>query len=115
MALFSRGKRNRDQSAETEVEAPAEQQAPDAPAPDAPAPEAVEATDAAAEASVGISVSSFRGVGAAPAEPAEPAPPAGPAPAGQLRMGREVAPPPSETVPGLRDNVLLAEALKALP
>ena len=159
MALFSRGKRNRDQSADAAVERSAEQPTTaasaeepaaaasgDAPtrgtadphAAGAAAPhggdaggaaeaggaggtgEAAQATDAAPEASVGISVSSFRGVGALP-EGADAAPttasdePAATAPTGQLRMGREVAPPPRETVPGLRDNVLLAESLALLP
>ncbi|QIG38478.1 SseB family protein [Microbacterium sp. 4R-513] len=130
MALFSRGKRNRDQSADTDAERPAEPAPAESPAagqaesgtaqtPEASLPSgAAEGTDAAAEASVGISVSSFRGVGAAPVEEA-PAPvrAAAPpnAPLGELRLGREVAPPPRESVPGLRDNVLLAEALGALP
>lgn len=67
-------------------------------------------TDAAA--SVSISVSSFGGLGAAPraTTPAAPA---------RQRLGaraaNEVAPAPSETIPGLRDNVLLREALARVP
>jgi hypothetical protein len=66
-------------------------------------------TDAAA--SVPISVSTFGGLGAtapraATAAPTAPAPrPRGP------RAETQVAPPASETVPGLRDNVLLRDAL----
>src|SRR6478735_7601146 len=145
MALFSRGKRNRDQSADDAVErspeaagpaqaaaepAASEQAAADpaaaAPAAatsaDAAASEATDVTDAAAQASVGISVSSFRGVGAVHTdEPAAAAAaaatdePSATAPTGQLRMGRETAPPARESVPGLRDNVLLAESLALLP
>jgi hypothetical protein len=145
MALFSRGKRNRDQSADDAVERSTEQSAPEQSAPeqsapeqptaqraaapsaaptsaDAPASEATDVTDAAAQASVGISVSSFRGVGAVHTdEPAAAAAaaatdePSATAPTGQLRMGRETAPPARESVPGLRDNVLLAESLALLP
>ena len=116
MALFSRGKRDRDKPADTDVERSAEQPAatgsavPEAPvaepaaAPhETPAGVSEEGTDAAAEASVGISVSSFRGVGAAPPPPTSPA-----------RGARSTAPPATETMPGLRDNVLLEQALGAL-
>lgn len=94
-------------------------------------------------ANVGISVSTFRGVGAAAApgssageQAAAPAPqqvdaarqphgsageqagrpsPPGSAPVATPRgPGPETAPPPTESVPGLRDNVLLREALAAL-
>lgn len=78
-------------------------------------------------ASVGISVSSYGGFGAtsrATAPAAQPAPadaseadasetvPAAPR---RSVLGREVAPPASETVAGLRDNVLLRDALAGLP
>ena len=91
--------------------------APDQPPAGEPAepvePDPVESGDAAslaetdAAASVSVSVSSFQGLGAqgAPARPsAPPKPPAA-----------EDAPPATETVPGLRDNVLVREALAALP
>lgn len=81
------------------------------PAPAAPAvdPDVDEAPDAASEAapeaaaSVGISVSSFQGLGTARPAPQVVTPPP-PAPRAQ-----------AETVPGLRDNVLLRESLAALP
>jgi hypothetical protein len=66
--------------------------------------------DAPAAASVGISLSSFQGVGA-PAPPA--ARPRSVPPAAEPALAE--APPATETVPGLRDNVLLREALRALP
>lgn len=65
-------------------------------------------------ASVTISVSSYQGLGAQaapPAPPAEPvAQPVAPAPPRPAE-----APAPTETIPGLRDNVLLRDALAALP
>ncbi|MFF2487513.1 SseB family protein [Microbacterium sp. NPDC058062] len=98
----------------------AEAATPDAgTAPGAPAEDA--ATDAAA--SVSISVSSFGGLGVSPAasQPVQPAQPREPQadetvpPGPQPRMGvREwmrTAPEQTETVPGLRDNVLLRAAL----
>lgn len=109
MALFSRGKRNRDQSADSEQPAdPTPTPEPEQPAggPDGPASQA---------ASVPISVTSFRGVGAAePGNEAQAAPDAMPAPQPSLQLGRELAPPSREVVPGLRDNALLAEALGGL-
>ncbi|MEU1972180.1 SseB family protein [Microbacterium sp. NPDC019599] len=121
MAIFSRGKRNRDTSLDADVERSADQtdtveptpavptQAPQEPTPADPTPaesaaaDTTEETDAEPAAPVGISVSSFRGVGA-------PAP----QPIRQQQRGREVAPPSTETLPGLRDNVLLAESLGKL-
>lgn len=76
----------------------------------APAADASTAPDADA-ASVSISVSSFGGLGASPARPT-PAP-ARPRPG--ARAANEVAPAPSETIPGLRDNVLLRDALARVP
>lgn len=60
----------------------------------------------APEASVGISVSAFRGVGATSVPPAPAAAPAPTPPA--------ESPAPTETVPGLRDNALLRDALAGL-
>ena len=88
-------------------------------APDAPADEG--ATGAAA--SVSISVSSFGGLGVSPAasqpvQPAEPREPQadetvppGPQPRMGVREWMRTAPEQTETVPGLRDNVLLRAAL----
>ncbi|MDN3495831.1 SseB family protein [Planococcus sp. APC 4015] len=89
MALFSR----RPQPTPDEPDAPSEPVTPDVPVAEPPA----EAT-----ASVGISVSSFQGLGSGPAQ-------AAPAPAAPA------APPVLETVPGLRDNVVLREALAGMP
>ncbi|WP_194409272.1 SseB family protein [Microbacterium cremeum] len=74
------------------------------------APAAASSAEADAAASVSISVSSFGGLGATPAQSAPPAPPRLGA-----RAANEVAPAPSETIPGLRDNVLLREALARVP
>ncbi|MFE5411001.1 SseB family protein [Microbacterium sp. NPDC056569] len=84
------------------------------PAPDAPAEEA-----AADAAGVSISVSSFGGLGVSPpsqpAVPREPkageAVPPGPKPRVGVREWTRTAPEQTETVPGLRDNVLLRAAL----
>jgi hypothetical protein len=54
-------------------------------------------------ASVGISVSNFGGFGSRPATPVSPGEVKPPAP--------ELAPPQTETIPGLRDNVLVRAAL----
>jgi hypothetical protein len=81
------------------------------------------ATDAEADAaaSVSISVSSFGGLGVAPATaqptPAQPAEkageavPPGPRPRLGTREWMRTAPEQTETIPGLRDNVLLRAAL----
>lgn len=96
-------------AADATIEAPASVDAGDPSAVDDAAGTRSEETDAAA--SVSISVSSFGGLGAAPARPTpSPAPPRPGA-----RAANEVAPPPSESIPGLRDNVLLREALARVP
>lgn len=114
MALFSRRKKSED------VEAPQPPVTPAAEDVDVPA-----ATQAAA--SVGISVSSFRGLGAQATEAPVVAPQAAetpdaaaqpePAPTAPRprRQPRAEAPPATKTIPGLRDNVVLREALAALP
>ncbi len=96
MAIF---KRKRDASPPETPEAAAEE-------PEPGQPEQVP-SEADAEASVGISVSSYDGFGARQPSSA-PTPP-------RTRLGPELAPPPSETIPGLRDNVLLRDALAQLP
>lgn len=119
MALFSRGKRDRDKPADTDVERSEEHSEEPAQAEPAEAagaeasPAATQAvTDAAAAASVGISVSAFQGVGAVPPQAAAPQA-ASPQPTPRA-PARSVAPPATETMPGLRDNVLLEQALAAL-
>ena len=111
MALFSRRKKTDDGEPTPGSAAPAEPDAPDEPP-----------TDAAA--AVSISVSPYQGLGAeaAPPAPPEPAPaavpgeaPAAPPPARTRTLGMAEAPPSTETIPGLRDNVVLREALAALP
>lgn len=106
MGIFSRSPRTSSPVPEATA-APAE----DVAVPAAPAPQA-ETTDAAAR--VGISVSTFQGVGAAaPAagEGSEPA--ASAAPAAVTRPAAE-APESREFVPGVRDNALLRAALAEL-
>jgi hypothetical protein len=71
---------------------------------------------AEAAASIGISMSSFRGLGV-PGSPDGPpvAPPAQPQGVKEQRQrGPAEAPAPTETVAGLRDNVLLRDALALL-
>jgi hypothetical protein len=104
MALFSRRKKTDDLEAEVGSVEPV-----------SPPVEADESTDAAA--AVSISVSSYQGLGAqsAPAPPVE-TPVEAPTAAPAVRAPRAAeAPPATETIPGLRDNVVLREALAALP
>lgn len=105
MALFSR--RNKDDAATPATDAPENTDAVDAEAAGA----ADELVAAEATASVGISVSSFRGLGA----DSTPAPAAS---VGEARTARPTpaaeAPAQTETIQGLRDNVLLREALAQL-
>jgi hypothetical protein len=99
MALFSRRK-NSDRPAAPEV--------PDeGGVADAVAPPVEPASDPAA--SVGISLSTFQGVGAS--QPPVPAPDPRP----QARTVPAEAPAPNESLPGVYDNVLLRDALAALP
>lgn len=115
MALFSRGKRGVTDSSAPDADAAERSADPSADVtPDGvPRDETTDGVgenmgDALGEASVGISVSSFRGVGATPA-------PAAPAPEPARQRPPAEAPPQTETVPGLRDNVLVREALAELP
>ncbi|MFG6446592.1 SseB family protein [Microbacterium sp. P07] len=113
MAFFSRRK-NPDRPATADVDGDVDPRGAAARPPSTPPdPEASPA------ASVGISVSAFRGVGAAPESPASNAPPAAPAPnVGGPSRPRTVpaeAPEPTESIPGVHDNVLLRDALAALP
>lgn len=115
MGLFSRKKKTDDQAAaeasteDTTAEAPVDEAA-EAEAPEAPAAPA-EAAGPAPE--VSISVSSFQGLGGS-TPPQQPAKPAGPAPR-ELPLAPAAPPEQLETVPGLRDNALLRDALAALP
>ncbi len=132
MALFSRRpKKPGDQTPASEPSHGDESTAPAevAPAAEPAAPEADVQADAAVEttadaeaetdaaASVSISVSSFAGLGATPtaAQPADEEEAVAAAPDSRPRLGtREwmrTAPEQTETVPGLRDNVLLRDAL----
>lgn len=120
MALFSRRPKS---SAARSSSGPQPDAAPGIVDPEAVEPAAVEPGDAAqagastgdAEApSVSISVSSFTGLGAAGAHPAQPAERPVTRPRPGARAAAEVAPAPSETIPGLRDNVLLCDALARL-
>ena len=111
MALFSRRDKRTDAP---EPDASAE---PDTRESDAQRAEAEEAAarvlDDAAEQvpSVGISVSSFGGLGA-PETRSAPRP--APGEPQHLLRGPEFAPEQSDTVPGLRDNALLRDALASL-
>lgn len=118
MALFSRRPKP---SAESQPDA--EPAVGAAPEPDAAADADARAaggtgdagTDAAAD--VPISVSSFAGLGATTSSvtpEAESAPRPETQPRAGARVSNEVAPAASETVPGLRDNVLLRDALARL-
>ncbi|KDA06424.1 hypothetical protein DC31_08215 [Microbacterium sp. CH12i] len=124
MALFSRRKKTDDVVPESQTSAEA-QAAAEASAPEIPAEPVPQ---------IGISVQAFRGVGAdagpevklpdpnepAPARaattPIQPAPPAAPAPPEKRSLPLAAALPPAETesVPGMKDNVLLRTALAEL-
>jgi len=112
MALFSRRKKSDSDDAsvdrpDTTIE-PGEQPVdPAGPSDAAPAAE----VPAEAAPTVGISMSSFRGVGAATDAPdPSSAPPVAARPSAR-QPGAMEAPEAPETVPGLRDNVLLGNAL----
>lgn len=107
MALFSRRKKS-DRPAAAPGQTDDADDLGSAQASDAQAA-AVEAADPAA--SVGITLSTFRGVGSPTAPAAEPAPAA----ALRARGIPAEAPEPTESLPGVRDNVLLRDALAALP
>jgi hypothetical protein len=83
----------------------------------APEPEAQptdpSTTDADAAASVGISVSTYRGLGARTPDAESPTTPSATDGAAFRRPAAQR--PSDETVPGLRDNVLLRERLALLP
>ena len=107
MALFSR--RDKRSDAPAPVQPPAPTEADETEAKEA----AARVLDGAADQvpSVGISVSSFGGLGSpAPAQPERPAP-GTPQP---VLRGPEFAPEQTETVKGLRDNALLRDALASL-
>lgn len=107
MALFSRREKRPDATP-----------APESTEPSAPVPaEPVEAAEPAeAVPTVGISMSSFGGLGTPAPASAPPADEviADPPPTAARPMPPAEAPAATETVPGLRDNVLLREALKTL-
>lgn len=122
MALFSRRPADPpsdDEGADATPGAPAGAPAgaPDAaPEPEAQPADPPSTTDADAAASVGISVSTYRGLGAR--TPASESP-TGTAPTEAAPTGAAFRRPPAErpsdeTVPGLRDNVLLRETLSRL-
>lgn len=102
MALFSRRKKTDDADLPLETGADAAAVAPSQTESSAAPSETV----TQAPASVGISMSSFRGLGTADA----PAPAPEPAPVARTLPAAE-APAPTETIPGLRDNVVLRAAL----
>jgi hypothetical protein len=84
-----------------------------APEPEAQPADPPSTTDADAAASVGISVSTYRGLGARTPDAQSPAAPSA---TGGAAFRRPAAQRPAdETVPGLRDNVLLRERLALLP
>ncbi|HEX5727889.1 SseB family protein [Microbacterium sp.] len=121
MALFSKRKNSDGTDAEGDAPEPAGSTAGDAADPGS-ASASVGSSDAGGEAdgsaeaaaSVGISVTSYRGLGAEATPPG-----AAPAESGEASRTRTLPPagrpPEAEAVPGLRDNVVLREALAALP
>ncbi|GAA1862322.1 SseB family protein [Microbacterium koreense] len=107
MALFSRRPKNSDD----EPSRPDRDEVTDAASADGASADVAE-PDATADpaASVGISMSSYRGLGAAgSAEKPAAAPPA------PAVRGEESVSASAETMPGLRDNILLRESLKRMP
>ncbi|MBP3977679.1 SseB family protein [Microbacterium sp. BLY] len=132
MALFSRRKKSGDDAV-----APTPSAAPPAETEEgaSTATEEAEAPTVQASPAVGISVQAFRGVGAeagpevslpdpeaatAPAPAAAPTPPrpaaesATPAAERKLPLAPALPPEQTETVPGMKDNVLLREALSQI-
>ncbi|MEV5072478.1 SseB family protein [Microbacterium sp. LMI12-1-1.1] len=118
MALFSRRpKKPAEQSTPSPEPSPADAAAVDGANVSTPAADA----DTDAAANVSISVSAFGGLGASPAAPQPAAPEelaesdqpmsSGPRPRLGTREWMRTAPEQTETVPGLRDNVLLRAAL----
>ncbi|WES62750.1 hypothetical protein P0L94_09780 [Microbacter sp. GSS18] len=109
MAIFSRGKRTRDDDTTPEAPEPA---APSSETEAAPAGEEPPADEAVPQ--VGISVSTFGKAPTAPAaaSPSAPKPGTSTQPRSQTA---ETAPEATETIPGLRDNTVLRAALAALP
>lgn len=130
MALFSRRKKQ-DPTPTSDEAQPAADRAVDSSAASEPAPEtaAVSTPEAEHVPEVNISVSTFQGTGdhAPGSAPLLPPPitqeeavpeaprPAVPASAPRSLQGTGEAPPQTETVPGLRDNVLLQQALANVP
>ncbi|GAA1237696.1 hypothetical protein JOF42_001446 [Microbacterium phyllosphaerae] len=134
MALFSRRKKSADDAVADQIETQTESEgsAVDAPEETGAASEATEAAEAAP--TIGISVQAFRGVGAeagpevslpstdaspaspaattAPVAPAAPAAAPAPEPERRLPLGPTLPPEQTETVAGMKDNVLLRESLK---
>ncbi|MCS3442060.1 SseB family protein [Microbacterium phyllosphaerae] len=130
MALFSRRKKSADDAVADQIES--EESAVDAPEETDAASEATEAAEAAP--TIGISVQAFRGVGAeagpevslpstdaspaspaattAPVAPAAPVAAPAPEPERRLPLGPTLPPEQTETVAGMKDNVLLRESLK---
>ena len=127
MALFSRRKKSGDDAVTPASDASAEAAGSDQAQPDETVEPAVEAP------SIGISVQAFRGMGAeaGPAvtlpDPDEKAAPAAPvqAPAAPANQAQEITTPKlpfapglppeqTESVPGMKDNVLLREALQQI-
>ncbi len=112
MALFSRRSKKTSEPAHDGVAAePAPDATADAELASGATPAVDENTDAAA--SVPITMSSFQGLGAQRAPQPPTPPPAEPA-LQRRRSAPELPPPPSESVPGLRDNVLVRQALTEL-
>lgn len=118
MALFSRRKKTDDlqPTGEEDQPGPVEEGQVDTETDAAAGPTRPEApADASAAAgggvgTVGISVSSYQDLGSQAPEPAQPVHTPTP-----RTLGPAEAPAATETVPGLRDNVVLREALAALP
>ena len=122
MALFSRRNKPDRSGAENEAarleQAAADQAAAEPAVPATPTAEPEPSgtpsdRGADAAASVGISVSAYRGMGAQ-AQGEAHAPVEEPERAASVSPAAE-APPGTETIPGLRDNVVLRDALAALP
>ncbi len=121
MALFSRRKRTEPEPPEAEQP---ESERPVAEPERTPAPDAGGTTSAAEPQAatppeappptVGISVTSFGGLGAPASNAPASAPQSSSAPPAAPARGPAEAPPQTETVPGLRDNGLLREALTTL-
>ncbi|HBS73346.1 MAG: histidine kinase [Microbacterium sp.] len=125
MAFFSRRKREDSQPERSREGAAEPAESTDAPTTDTDVTSGAQTDDAAADAaaqeaaaSVNISMSSFRGLGGGPSAAARPSKPSGNDAPGNAKPAPSAAAPSgpvrAESIPGVRDNVPVREAIAKL-